>query len=264
MDGRIQACFDRAREEGRAAFIPYITAGDPDPESTIQIARALDAAGADLIELGVPFSDPLADGPVIQRACQRALASGMNLSGAIRIAKELRDELSAAMVLFSYANPILKMGEEAFASRCSEAGLDGVLVTDLPAEEAGILIKHLADRGIALILLVAPTSGPARISLIADQASGFIYYISRTGVTGSGAGLDPGISGDIQSIRAATALPIAVGFGIGSKTQYDSAAAVADGVVVGSAIVEAIEASNHDPAAAAAAVVRKIVHGANK
>jgi tryptophan synthase alpha chain len=261
MGERIKLCFERAREAGRAAFIPYITAGDPDSASTIKVVRALDAAGADLIELGVPFSDPLADGPVIQRACQRGLASGMNLSGALGIARTLRDEISAAMVLFSYANPIVKMGEEVFANRCADAGLDGVLVTDLPVEEAGTLKDQLERKGLALILLVAPTSGPARIRLIAKMASGFIYYISRTGVTGSGAGPDPGISEDIDRIRAATELPVAVGFGIGSKAQFDSAASIADGVVVGSAIVQAMEASTHDPAAAAAAVARKIVYG---
>jgi tryptophan synthase alpha chain len=258
IPGRIEAAFERARGEGRAAFIPYVTAGDPSAEATLAICRALAEEGADVIELGVPFSDPLADGPVIQRACERALASGMTLAGAIDLASKLRREVGAAIVVFSYVNPILKMGLEPFAARAAAAGVDGVLVTDLPDEESTDLRAALGARGLRTITLLAPTSGAARIARLPGGAGGFIYYISRTGVTGERDELPAGLPAEVAALREATSLPVAVGFGIATRDQYARVAAIADGVVVGSAIVRAIEDGRDDPAGAARRAARRI------
>jgi len=249
--GRIEKAFERARKEGRPAFIPYVTAGDPSEEATRAICLALDAAGADVLELGVPFSDPVADGPVIQRACERALASGMTLGRALDLASRLRNDLRAAIVLFSYANPILRMGLGPFAERCLKAGVDGVLVTDLPIEESSELRAALSPAGIRTITLLAPTSGAERIALLAAETGGFVYYISRTGVTGERSALSGGLAAEVAGLRALIRIPVAVGFGISTREQFRTGAAIADGVVVGSAIVRAIEENPADPAAAA-------------
>jgi tryptophan synthase alpha chain len=257
--GAIEAAFARARAEGRAAFIPYVTAGDPDAPATGRILKALCEEGADIIELGVPFSDPLADGPVIQRASQRALAGGMTLRRTLDLAARIRGEIPAPIVLFTYANPIFRMGIEAFSDGCLASGVDGVLATDLPVEEASELRDALAGRGIRAIPLLAPTSGPDRIARAARPEAGFIYYISRTGVTGERNGLPADLEREVSAVRNASSLPVAVGFGISTPEQFRRVAAFADGVVVGSAIVHAVETAGADPAGAARRAARRLL-----
>ncbi|MBI3447498.1 MAG: tryptophan synthase subunit alpha [Acidobacteria bacterium] len=254
--GRIEAAFASSKWP---VFIPYVTAGDPSADATLAICLALAEEGAGVIEIGVPFSDPLADGPVIQRACERALASGMTLSRALDLAMRVRAASRVALVLFSYVNPILRMGIELFALRAAASGIDGALVTDLPFEESGALRAALDGHDIRTITLLAPTSGAARISLLPQSAGGFIYYISRTGVTGEKAALPSGLADEVAALRKATSLPVAVGFGISTAEQYLRVGAIADGVVVGSAIVRAIEEGGGDPVGAARRAARRIV-----
>jgi tryptophan synthase alpha chain len=244
MSGRIAAAFAAARAAGRAAFIPYLTAGDPDLATTAALVGALVRGGADIVELGVPFSDPIADGPVNQRAAERALRSGTTLAGILDLCAALRTHGGPPIVLFTYFNPIHRLGTEAFAARAAAAGVEGVLVTDLPPEEAAELHAVLAGRGIDRIGLVAPTSTGVRIDTIAAASSGFLYYISRTGVTGERAELPPGLEGQVDGVRRrAGRLPIAVGFGISRPEQVAAVSKFADGVVVGSALVRALEES---------------------
>ena len=200
---RIAEAFARAGAQRRPAYVPFITAGDPAPGLTVPLCEALARAGADIIEIGVPFSDPLADGPTIQRATDRALSQGVGLARSIELAASARRRVPCAMVLFSYYNPILRMGEEAFAEAARSAGVDGVLVTDLPLEEAGGLRARLIARGIDPILLVAPTTGAARLALAAREARGFIYYICRLGVTGARSDLPEGLEGEVAAVRSA-------------------------------------------------------------
>jgi tryptophan synthase alpha chain len=242
MSGRIAAAFATARAAGRAAFIPYLAAGDPDLATTQALVGALVRGGADIVELGVPFSDPIADGPVNQRAAERALRSGTTLSGILDLCAALRRQGGPPIVLFTYFNPIHRLGTAAFAERAAAAGVEGVLVTDLPPEEGIELHAVLAARGIDRIGLVAPTSTEARIDAIVAAASGFLYYISRTGVTGERAELPPGLERQVDGVRRrAGRLPIAVGFGISRPGQVAAVSRFADGVVVGSALVRAVE-----------------------
>lgn len=240
---RISYAFRLARDRGRPARIPFLMAGDPDPSVTIDLCRALERAGADIIEIGVPFSDPLADGPTIQRAAGRAIARGIDLAGALDLAAGARREVGSAIVLFTYYNPVLRMGEETFVRRAADAGLDGVLVTDLPLEEGGSLRAGLERNGLDPILLLAPTSNRDRIERTAAEARGFLYLISRTGVTGARGNLPDGLEEWIGRVREATALPLAVGFGISSPGQVSAIGRIADGVVVGSALVASVEAA---------------------
>ncbi|HZE88617.1 MAG TPA: tryptophan synthase subunit alpha [Verrucomicrobiae bacterium] len=253
--GRIETAFAAAR---RPVFIPYVTAGDPTADTTLAICLVLAEEGAGVIELGVPFSDPVADGPVIQRACERALKEGMTLSRALDLAMRVRAESGVALVLFTYVNPILRMGIELFALRAAASGIDGVLATDLPFEESGPLRAALDAHEIRTITLLAPTSGAPRIALLPKSSGGFVYYISRTGVTGEKAALAPGLADEVAALRKATSLPVAVGFGISTAEQYSRVAEIADGVVVGSAIVRAIEEGKSDPVGAARAAARRI------
>jgi len=245
--GRIADAFARARAGGRPALIPYITAGDPDLGSSHALVLALARGGADLIELGVPFSDPIADGPINQRAAERALRNGTTLPDVIALAGKLARVGAPPLVLFTYYNPIHRMGLAAFAAAAREAGVAGVLVTDLPPEEAGPLRAALDGSGVDLIYLLAPTSAPERIALVAREARGFLYFISRTGVTGVRDALPPGLEEQVRRVRAATALPVAVGFGISEPKQVREVAAFADGVVVGSALVRLIEEAGAAP-----------------
>ncbi len=241
--GRIAAAFARARSEGRLALVPYVTAGDPDLAGTHAIVQALGRSGADIVEIGVPFSDPIADGPVNQRSAERALRQGVTLRGTLTLAADLHRDGAPPLVLFTYYNPIHRMGLEAFAEAARAAGLDGVLVTDLPPEEAGDLRGVLEPAGIDLIFLLSPTSTRERIELVARQGRGFVYFITRTGVTGVRDDLPADLEAQVRAVRSACALPIAVGFGISSPGQVRTVAAFADGVVVGSALVGLIEAS---------------------
>ncbi len=247
----IAAVFERCRDERRAAFIPYLTAGDPDFETSGRLLEALAAGGADLIELGVPFSDPIADGPVNQRAAARALAGGATLSGVLDLVARHRDKLGVPMVLFTYFNPILAAGIERFAERAEASGVDGVLCVDLPPEEAAEeLIPALRARDLDSVFLLAPTSDRKRIRRVAEASTGFVYYVSRTGVTGARDELPKELLKEAKRMRRKLAQPLAVGFGISSPEQVKAVAKVADGVVVGSALVRIVEESAGDPALA--------------
>jgi len=245
--GRIGRAFAAARAERRCALIPYVTAGDPDLGRTRAIARALGRAGADLIEIGVPFSDPIADGPVNQRAAERALRNGVTLRSCLDLAADLRAGGAPPVVLFTYYNPIHRMDPPAFARAARASGVAGVLVTDLPPEEAGDLRGALRAGGVDSIFLLSPTSSQQRIELVCRSASGFLYLISRTGVTGVREDVPEGLEGQIKAVRRATGLPIAVGFGIGHPEQAAAIAAYADGIVVGSALVRLIEEHGASP-----------------
>jgi tryptophan synthase alpha chain len=239
---RIAAAFARARDEQRAAFIGYLTAGDPDADSTVRLAGALSRAGADVLELGVPFSDPIADGPVLQRAASRALAAGTTLESVFSIARRIRDSTSMALVLFSYVNPILRFGAAAAASAAVDAGFDGALLTDMPPEESGAFHPPLRQAGLDTILLVSPTSPARRMADAARLSSGFLYVVSRPGTTGARDRLPEDLPRTVRRARrAARTLPIAIGFGISTPDAARAAARLADGVVVGSALVLAAE-----------------------
>jgi len=256
MTSRLRAAFDAARAEGRAALVAYLTFGDPDPETSLAIVEAVARAGADVIELGVPFSDPSADGPSIQRAMERALAGGASLPGAIACVAELRERgVTTPIVLFGYYNPIFVMGPEVFARRAAAAGIDAVLTVDLPIDELAELATPLAACGVSVIPLVAPTSTPERIARLEGLGAPFVYYISLTGVTGSRAAapVDPA---RLDRIRAAAGAPVAVGFGIRTPDDARRFSAIADGVVVGTALVDRIAAGD---AAGAPARVAELV-----
>lgn len=244
---RLATTFAALRASGRSGLVTYVTAGDPSLQRTEGILRALDRAGADVIEVGVPFSEPLADGPVIQRATERALAAGTTLSGVLDMVARIRGDLRAAIVLFSYANPVLRMGAEQFADRARDAGVDGVLVLDLPIEEAGDFRALLASRGVDTILLLSPTTSDDRLRKAADLGSGFLYAISRLGVTGIRDQLAEGAEAIVARIRAVTTLPIALGFGISKPEHVREVGRWADAAVVGSALVNVIAEAGTSP-----------------
>lgn len=248
---RIEAAFRKAAAEGRAAFIPYLTAGDPSLQWTGRHLDALAKAGADVVELGIPFSDPVADGPVNQRAAERGLASGTTLSGVLELLKAKRAAgLTLPAVVFTYANPVAAMGWKAFAQRAAASGADGVLVVDLPVEEAAEHRAACAAAGLATVFLAAPTTSDERLAAAAKASSGFLYFVSRLGVTGASASLAAGAEGELARVkRAAGSLAVAYGFGVSTPEQAAAAARLADGVVVGSALVRLLEGS--DPAAGA-------------
>jgi tryptophan synthase alpha chain len=245
---RIAQLFDRLREQGRPALIAYLTAGDPNPSLTPALAAALERGGADLIELGVPFSDPIADGPVIQRASDRALKKGTNLSRVLEIAAEIRASSEIPLLLFTYMNPVIRYGIDKVASDARAAGIDGCLLTDLSVEEAATYIDTMHAQGLDTVFLGAPTSTDRRLSLVAKYSSGFVYLVSRTGVTGEQASVSAGVKTLIDRMRAVTDLPLAVGFGIAKPEHAREVGGIADGVVVGSAIVRVIEQYGSDPA----------------
>ena len=232
-----------ARLSGRRdgpGLVTYITAGDPDLVRTEGILHALERGGADVIEVGVPFSDPLADGPVIQRATERALAAGTTLEGVLDMLGRLRTNLRAPIVLFSYVNPILRLGAERFADRARDAGVDGVLVLDLPIEEAGEFRTLMASRGIDTILLLSPTTTDDRLRRAASLGSGFLYAISRLGVTGARDSIAAGAEEMVRRIRTCSSLPVALGFGISKPEHVREVGKWADAAVVGSALVSVI------------------------
>jgi len=239
---RIAAAFARAARQGRAALIPYIAAGDPSREATVPLMHALVRAGADLIELGVPFSDPAADGPVIQRAAERAIAHGVGLAAVLDMVAEFRRaDDQTPVVLMGYANPIERMGQEAFAVRAGQVGVDGLLGVDYPPEEIGDFGERLREQGVDLIFLLAPTSTPERIKLVAQLARGYVYYVSLKGVTGA-ANLDTDdVARRLQTIREHVSLPVGVGFGIRDADTARRVARVADAVVIGSKLIETME-----------------------
>jgi tryptophan synthase alpha chain len=256
---RIQPVFARLRAEGRKALIPFITAGDPDADLTVPLMRSLVEAGADVIELGVPFSDPMADGPTIQRASERALARGMTLRKVLALVAEFRKtDAATPVVLMGYANPIEALGLDRFAAAAAAAGVDGVLVVDYPPEEAETFGAAMKAQGMDPIFLLAPTSTAARIAQVAAIASGYVYYVSLAGVTGSGALNVEAVAARLPAIREKTGLPVGVGFGIRDAATAARIAGFADAVVVGSRIIEEIEKST---AETACANVRALVAG---
>ena len=249
---RISRRFAELRANGELGIVAYITAGDPSLDATHRFVLALAEAGADVIELGVPFSDPIADGPTIQRASERALQSGTTLSGVLDLVRKIRGSSEVPLVIFSYFNPILQMGLERFADAAAAAGADGVLATDLTPEESADYRKTISARGLYTIFLAAPTSTDERLKKISDCSSGFLYLISRTGVTGAKDALPEDLPALIRRARRVTQLPIAVGFGISLPGHVSILGGLADAAVVGSALVNEIERAKSPEAAAAA------------
>ena len=265
--GRIEERFAALKKEGRKAFVAYLTAGDPDLEATAKLIPALEAAGVDIIEVGVPFSDPTADGPVIQAASQRALKKGVTLENILAMIAGLRRTCGIPIVLFGYYNPILSYGPKKFAADAAAAGVDGILVVDLPPEEADELRQYSDPAGLAFITLIAPTTDPGRAEKILRRATGFVYYISVTGVTGTAVPEPDEVRRDVALLNGMTALPVAVGFGISTPEQAATIAPLADGVVVGSALVRLIGDKGRSgdliPAAASfAAKIRRAIDDA--
>jgi tryptophan synthase alpha chain len=242
----------------KLSLVAYITCGDPDLATTREIALAAIDAGANVIELGVPFSDPLADGPVIQRASERALRHGTTLEQVLKLGTELRKKSQAGLIIFSYLNPIIRMGLAKFAAAAGQAGIDGALITDLPVEEAGDYLREMRKRSLATVFLAAPTSPDARLKQIAEASSGFVYAVSRTGVTGARNELPEDAQKLVQRLRKYTKLPIAVGFGISTAEQFAVVGEFAEAAVVGSAIVETIERNPGKEAESVAQFVKKL------
>jgi len=245
----------------RPSLVAYVTCGDPDLATTREIVLAAIDAGAAVIELGVPFSDPLADGPVIQRASQRALIHGTTLDQVVKLAKDVRQRSQAGLIIFSYLNPILRMGLAKLGAAAQEAGIDGVLITDLPVEEAAEYVSEMQKRSLATVFLAAPTSTNDRLKRIAQAASGFVYVVSRTGVTGARKQLPEDARNVVQRLRKYTKLPVAVGFGISTAEQFAAVGEYADAAVVGSAIVETIERNPGREAESVAEFIEKLVAG---
>ncbi len=240
--------FTRCREEGRAALVLYATAGFPSPSLGLDVLLALADAGADIIELGVPFSDPLADGPTIQASSFDAIAQGVDLTWTLELLRRFREQRDTPVVVFSYLNPILRMGLARFIQEATHAGADGVLVTDLPAGADAMIEQAFVDSPLDLIRLIAPTTPPSRAQEIASTARGFLYYLSRMGVTGTRAELSSTLEDEITALRGLTQVPIAVGFGVSTPEHAAVVAGLADGVVVGSALVQALSSGGVEAA----------------
>ena len=251
---RISDRFARLRERGEKALAPFVTAGDPDLATTLELLVALAEAGADAIEIGVPFSDPTAEGPTIQRASERALAGGATLRRILALVKQLRPQVEIPLLLMGYANPFYALGVDGFVQEAVAAGVDGIICPDLPPEEGADLYGALDKAGVDGVLLAAPTTTPARLALLARETRGFLYYVSLTGVTGARQALATGIEAGVRSVRALSDVPVCVGFGVSSPEQAAEIGRYADGVVVGGAIVDRIErAKSRDAAVSAVA-----------
>lgn len=248
---RIDAKFQALREAGQAAFIPYIVCGDPDLDTTEEIVLGLAEAGADVIEFGVPFSDPVADGVANQEGALRALRHGTSIADCIALAGRIRAKSEVPILLFTYYNPVYVYGVERFVAGCVEAGIDGVLCVDLPIEEASDYIAAMRAANLCTVFLIAPTTSPTRAEAIAKACTGFVYYVSRTGVTGEQAKVEQSVHGMVDRIKAVTEAPVAVGFGISKPEHASEVAAYADGVVVGSHIVRKIGELGKTPETAA-------------
>lgn len=241
MNKRISRQFKKLEKSGQKALVTFITAGDPDLSTTATLLPLLEQAGADIIELGIPFSDPMADGPTIQRASERALAAGTTLRAILEMVRTVRSAVSVPIILMGYSNPIYRYGWEQFATDAAAAGVDGLLLVDLPPEEAGELLPVLRRTGLDMIFLLTPTSGADRIARVARSGSGFLYYVTVTGVTGARQTVSTTLSQELVTVRKAVRLPVMAGFGVSTPEQAAQVAADADGVVVGSAIVKLFE-----------------------
>ncbi len=260
--GRIEAAFERLKAEGRTGFVAFLTVGYPDVESTLRLAPALVEGGADIIELGVPFSDPLAEGPTIQQSSFRALEQGVTPRVCLETVARLREQgFEAPLVLMGYYNPVLSYGVEEFARDAAAAGADGVIVVDLPPEESGPLREACERRGLRFIYLLAPTSPDERIRQVAEAASGFIYCVSITGVTGARSELPAGLAAFIERVRSYTHLPIAVGFGISRRNHFQAVGEIADAAVIGSAIIDVIGQAGPSEQVARAREYAEVVTG---
>lgn len=249
MPSRIDHAFSRLRSSGQSGFIAYVTAGDPTPSRSLEILRALEEAGADILEVGIPFSDPLADGPTIQAAAGRALAAGMTAPKVLDLIHEFRQQSELPIVLFTYLNPLFARGFSRFANDAAEAGADGLLVLDMPPEEEQAELA--AEHGLDSIRLVAPTTPADRMRAVCAGGRGFVYYVSREGVTGEQSDLSQDLESRLKLLREVTTLPIAVGFGVSTAEQARWVGARADAVVVGSAVVRRVGEAGDSPAAAA-------------
>ena len=257
---RIAARFAKLRAEGRGALMPFLEAYDPDPRTSMAILRGMPGAGADLIEIGVPFTDPAADGPTVQKAGQRALRAGGTLAGALAMVRDFRhDDDETPLVLMGYLNPILAYGPERFCQDCRASGVDGLIVVDMPPEEAGEL-QPFAE-GLDMIRLVAPTSLQGRLPIVLEGAGGFIYYVAITGITGTKSAEVQDLAAAIPIVRAATDLPIAIGFGVRTPEQAADAVRVADGAVVASSLIEILAGTLDDKGRATAGTVRAVLDG---
>ncbi|SJZ94201.1 tryptophan synthase, alpha chain [Trichlorobacter thiogenes] len=241
MKSRIQTRFNQLHKQGGKALVTFITAGDPDLATTAALLPRMAEAGADIIELGIPFSDPMADGPTIQRASERALASGVTLEAVLAMVSSIRDQVSAPIVLMGYSNPIYSYGWQRFAQDAVKAGVDGLLLVDLPPEEAGELLPASKAAGLEVIFLLTPTSDETRIKQVSRHGSGFLYYVTVTGVTGARQSVSNSLADELENVRNSIKLPVVAGFGISTPEQAAQVAAAADGVVVGSAIVKLFE-----------------------
>jgi tryptophan synthase alpha chain len=240
---RIDACFEALRARGETALIPFLTAGDPNLEATEALVLAMAEAGADIIELGVPFSDPTAEGPTIQRSSSRALENGTSLRAILQLVERLRRRIETPLVLMGYANPLHAMGAEAFAKSAVQVGVDGIIIPDLTPEDGAPYLDPCRDAGIDPIYLAAPTTRPDRLEMLVRETRGFLYYVSLQGVTGARQALAKGIEEKVDQIHALGEIPVCVGFGVSTPEQAAEIGAYADGVVVGSAIVDRIEAA---------------------
>jgi tryptophan synthase alpha chain len=241
--GRIESRFTELRNRGESALIPFLTAGDPSLPATEALVLAMAEAGADLIEVGVPFSDPTAEGPTIQRSSERALSSGTTLRGVLKLIKNLRPKIEQPLVLMGYANVFLAMGERNFAEAAKEVGVDGVITVDLPPEEGALFFDSLIEHEIDPILLASPTTSESRMAMLVEKTRGFLYYVSLTGVTGARKEIAAGLEEAVSKIRKISEVPICVGFGISTPEQVAEIGRFADGAVVGSALVDLIEAA---------------------
>jgi tryptophan synthase alpha chain len=255
---RIERAFAKAREQNRAAFVGYLCAGDPNFESSLKACRAVVESGVDILELGVPFSDPLADGLTNQLAAQRALESGMTSERVLELVRAVRQFSEVPIVFYTYYNLVFAQGSEQYAERAKAAGVDGILTLDLPPEEAGDHIEACAKHGIKTICIVAPTTPDSRLDVICKATTGFVYYVSREGVTGEQASMSEGIRDRVETIKQYTDLPVVVGFGISNPEHVNTVAQAADGVVVGSAIVNCIAENPEDTDAISGALRRKM------
>lgn len=261
---RIDARFAALKAEGRAGFVAYVMAGDPSPGATLDILNGLVEAGADVLELGFPFSDPMAEGPTIQRAALRGLKSGLTLKGTLELARRFREEnADTPLILMGYLNPVEQMGYDTFARAADEAGVDGVIIVDCPPEESADVVEALDTSHLSMIRLATPTSDDERLKVIARGTSGFVYYVSVAGVTGVKEAVAGDVAPAVARVRNATGLPVAVGFGVKTPERAAEIARVADAVVVGSALVDRIEAAvteNRDPIADVLSLARDLSH----